>query len=94
MRTTQSSTVERDSENKIDPATRLPIDVLPLVKELGVSKGLVCALMSFAREQGQQGVLGSIVKLFWLTSATSSAWSRSRSKRGGAVMCQRPKLQD
>jgi len=66
MRTTQSSTVERDSENKIDPATRLPIDVLPLVKELGVSKGLVCALMSFAREQGQQGVLGSIVKLFWL----------------------------
>lgn len=65
MRTTQSPTVERDSENKVDPATRLPIDVLPLVKELGVSKGLVCALMSFAREQGQQGVLGSIVKLFW-----------------------------
>jgi hypothetical protein len=64
-RTTQPLTVQRDSDNKIDPQTRLPLDVLPLVKELGVSKGLVCALMSFAREQGQQGVLGAIVKLFW-----------------------------
>lgn len=54
----------KDSPENIDPQTRLPKDVLPLM-HLGVSRTLICTLMAYARRQGQQGVLGAAVKLFW-----------------------------
>lgn len=54
----------KDSPENIDPQTRLPKDVLPLM-QLGVSRMLICTLMAYARRQGQQGVLGAAVKLFW-----------------------------
>ena len=54
----------KDSPENIDPKTRLPKDVLPLM-QLGVSRTLICTLMAYARRQGQQGVLGAAVKLFW-----------------------------
>lgn len=54
----------KDSQENIDPQTRLPKDVLPLL-QLGVSRTLICTLMAYARRQGQQGVLGAAVKLFW-----------------------------
>lgn len=58
------SSLKDSSENTIDPQTRLPQEVIPLLK-LGVSKTLICALMAHAKRQGQQGVLGAAVKLFW-----------------------------
>lgn len=54
----------KDSSENIDPHTRLPHDVTPLMK-LGVSKTLICTLMAHAKRQGQQGALGAAVKLFW-----------------------------
>ncbi len=54
----------KDSSENIDPHTRLPHDVTPLMK-LGVSKTLICTLMAYAKRQGQQGALGAAVKLFW-----------------------------
>ncbi|WP_297358928.1 replication protein [Thauera sp.] len=54
----------KDSSENIDPHTRLPQDVTPLIK-LGVSKTLICTLMAYAKRQGQQGQLGAAVKLFW-----------------------------
>lgn len=54
----------KDSSEIIDPHTRLPQDVTPLIK-LGVSKTLICTLMAHAKRCGQQGQLGAAVKLFW-----------------------------
>lgn len=60
----ESFPVKDSVEKTIDPKTRLPHDVVPLLK-LGVSKTLICTLMAYAKQQGQQGVLGAAVKLFW-----------------------------
>lgn len=55
----------KDSEKEtIDPTTRLPSEVLPL-RELGVSKTLICTLMAHARRHGHQGKLGTVITLFW-----------------------------
>jgi hypothetical protein len=59
-----SSSLKDSDEKPIDPHTRLPNDVIPLMK-LGVSKTLICTLMGYAKRQGQQGALGAAVKLFW-----------------------------
>lgn len=61
----QAAVGVKDSENDIDPKTRLPKALVPLMTELGVSKPLICTLMAFARTQGQQGMLSTVVKLFW-----------------------------
>jgi hypothetical protein len=58
------SSLKDSNEKSIDPHTKLPQDVLPLMK-LGVSKTLIYTLMAYAKRQGQQGALGAAVKLFW-----------------------------
>jgi len=60
----EPSSLKDSNEKSIDPHTKLPQDVLPLMK-LGVSKTLIYTLMAYAKRQGQQGALGAAVKLFW-----------------------------
>lgn len=55
----------KDSDKEVGKKRRLPNDVLPLREQLGVSQTLIFSLMSFARSQGHQGKLGTVVKLFW-----------------------------
>lgn len=56
--------LSKNFDDEIDKATRLPKEVLPL-QQLGVSRTLICSLMGFAKSQGQQGKLGTVIKLFW-----------------------------
>src|SRR5574343_1293787 len=58
----QKSSSSVDSANAIDPATKLPVEVTPLL-QLDVKKPAICMLMAKAKANGKR--LGVVMKAVW-----------------------------
>lgn len=70
----QKSSSNADSANTIDPATKLPIEVIPLL-QLGVKKSAICMLMAKAKANGKR-----------LSDVTKSVWHNLYRLRGREVV--------
>jgi hypothetical protein len=62
LQSLQKSSSSEDSANAIDPETKLPIEVTPLL-QLDVKKSAICMLMSEAKANGKR--LGVVIKAVW-----------------------------
>ena len=58
----QKSSSKEDPANAIDPTTKLPSEVTPLL-QLGVKKSAICMLMAEAKANGKR--LGVVMKAVW-----------------------------